>query len=314
MRRRPLWLKDDAASKLKKFLRVFPASALISLLQMAVSLGPRRWCPDSVACGVHERCLNEAVLGGDVRRRLNPRMGSCGSLPSIAHVLSRVARLVLQALVAAAGRFLDDHLRRGVHAGFIARVLDIFLCPVHRRMTLASNERKEHLCLRHLAQDTLLWALRNTLFQESDALRMMFRFLWAVLLCFVLGTVSTLLLSLLFQMLNRAGLSRSQSHGRRASGGACVLAPLTGTTARCQASIGTSVFRNTPQGETPATPLPVQARVMDVCCFEGESSYTIIYCFWSQFVVPKTIAVVAVRDVNIKRVRKSRSHSLTSRS
>ena len=35
----------------------------------------------------------KAALGGDVRRRLRLRMGSCESSPSIAHVLSGVARL-----------------------------------------------------------------------------------------------------------------------------------------------------------------------------------------------------------------------------
>ena len=118
--------------------------------------------PSGVACVGHERCLN-TESGARRRRAAAPEAadGICGSSPSIAHVLSRVARLVLQALVAAAGRFLTDHLRRGAHAGCIARVPDIFLCPVHRRLTLASNERKKHLCLRHLAPDTLLWAMRK---------------------------------------------------------------------------------------------------------------------------------------------------------
>ena len=35
------------------------------------------------------------------------------------------------------------------HGG--ARVPDIFLCPVHRRLTRASTERRKHLCPRHLA-------------------------------------------------------------------------------------------------------------------------------------------------------------------
>ena len=46
----------------------------------------------------------------------------------------------------------------------------------------------------------------------------MFRSPWEVLQCIVVGTVGTLLLGLLFQILYRAGLSRSQSHRRRASG------------------------------------------------------------------------------------------------
>ena len=96
---------------------------------------------------------------------------------------------------------------------------------------------------------------------------MMFRFPWAVLRYIVV-----------FQMLHRAGLSRSQSHRRRASGvfglfcwecllrgssgccfqftkagGTCVLAPLTGTTTRCQASTDTSVFTMTAQVKREAT-------------------------------------------------------------
>ena len=118
----------------------------------------------------------------------------------------------------------------------------------------------------------------HTPFQVGDALRMMFRSPWEVLRCIVVGTVGTLLLGLLFQMLHRAGLSRSQSHRRRASGvfglfggecllrgstgcsfqftkagGAGVLAPLTGTTACRQASTDTSVFPMTPQVKREAT-------------------------------------------------------------
>ena len=43
--------------------------------------------------GMNDAWTLKAALGGDVRRRLRPRMGSCGSSPSIAHVLSGVARL-----------------------------------------------------------------------------------------------------------------------------------------------------------------------------------------------------------------------------
>ena len=43
--------------------------------------------------GMNDAWTLKAVLGGDVRRRLRPRMGSCGSSLSIAHVLSGVAIL-----------------------------------------------------------------------------------------------------------------------------------------------------------------------------------------------------------------------------
>ena len=119
-------------------------------------------------------------------------------------------------------------------------------------------------------------AFPYTPFQVSDALWMMFRFPWEVLRCIVVGTVGTLLLGLLFQMLHRAGLS--QSHRRSTSGvfglfggecllrgstgcsfqftkagGAGVLAPLTGTTTCRQALTDTSVFPMTLQVKREAT-------------------------------------------------------------
>ena len=114
-------------------------------------------------------------------------------------------------------------------------------------------------------------AFSYTPFQESDALLMMFRFPWVVLPCIVVGTVGTFG-SPLPDVAQGRSFKVAESW-RRASGAACVLAPLTGTTARCQASTGTSVFRNTPQVETPSTHLLVQARAMDVCCFEEKQRH-----------------------------------------
>ena len=170
----------------KIFESFFPRP-LTLLLQMAVSLGPRRWCPNGFACVRHKRCLN-AESGARRRRAAAPEAadGILRELPFHRARAEQSGAPGAQALVAAAGCFLDDQFRRG-----------------------------RGTCL---AQDTLLWAMKNTPFQESDALWMMFRFPWAVLLCLVVGTVDTLLLGLLFQMLHRAGLSRSQSHSCRASG------------------------------------------------------------------------------------------------
>ena len=77
-------------------------------------------------------------------------------------------------------------------------------------------------------------AFPYTPFQGSDALRMILCSPWEVLRLIIAGTVGTLLWGLLFRMMHRAGLSRSQSHRRRSSGvfgllcGECVLRGSTG--------------------------------------------------------------------------------------